>query len=235
MVGWILVLPGSWRGGRWQWHDDMTAAFYASTVSKNGHFSTPLSLITKYNGHSIAQFCHILPGFVWAGLIPFQLHPNFRRKYRRAHRVSGYIFLATACLMVVGFVYIDVQGLVYLHADFPSIPVAQNTTWLPIEIPHQIVFRGIAGWFLVTLLIAIWYAVKRRVSQHRKWIFRHVAAGIWVAVQRLVVLAVNAKLPENQKKTFGDGALLGVFLTFGAAEVAVFGYTFLGYKQARLK
>ena len=50
---------------------------------------------------------------------------------------------------------------------------------------------------------------------------RHVASGIWVAVPRLVVILVSSATPADQKKTFGDGALIGVVLACSAAEIAV--------------
>ena len=224
MVLWILGLPATWRAG-WAWHDRLVAAWYARSIQTLGHFPTPLSLITKYNGHPVAQLCHVLPGAVWAALVPFQLHPAARRRFRRAHRLGGYVFAGTAYLMMGGYVYIDVKGLLYLHADFPQIRPEHNTTHLPVHVvPHEPMFRAVAAWFVVTISLALWHAVRRRFKEHRKWILRHVASGIWVAVQRLVVVMVNSETPAEQKKTFGDGALIGVALTCAAAEIAVWCY-----------
>lgn len=87
MVLWILGLPATWRAG-WAWHDRLVAAWYERSIQTLGHFPTPLNLITKYKGHSVAQLCHTLPGALWAALIPFQLHPVARRRfvYTRAPR-----------------------------------------------------------------------------------------------------------------------------------------------------
>ncbi len=223
MVGWILGLPGSWRAG-WKWHDDLINVWYNRTLKRAGNFPTPLNLVTKYKGHTVAQLCHILPGALWAGIIPFQLHPSARKKFRRWHRLGGYIFVFVAYLMTVGFIYIDCNALIYMHSDFPGIPPYEHTTWLPVHVPHEPVFRVVGGWFAFTISIAAYYATQKKFETHRRWILRHVGAGIWIAVQRLVVIIVNAKTPEGQKKTFGDGAFLGVLLTSAAAEVAVWGY-----------
>ena len=54
MVLWILGLPATWRAG-WAWHDRLVAAWYERSIQTLGHFPTPLNLITKYKGHSVAQ------------------------------------------------------------------------------------------------------------------------------------------------------------------------------------
>ena len=222
MCMWILGFPGTWRGG-WAWHDALIDK-WARNTQKSGHLVTPKTLLTKYKGHPVAQLCHILPGAVWAGLIPFQLYPGMRKSFRKAHRAGGYLFAGTAYLMMVGFAYIDVKGLLYIHADFPHIPAEHNTTALPVHVPHEPVFRGVAAWFLITISLAVWHAAHRRFSQHRKWILRHIASGIWVAVQRLYVGISNGKTPAEQKIAFGDGAVVGVVLCCAAAELAVWGY-----------
>lgn len=219
MVAWILGLPGSWRAG-WDWHDRYIREWFDSTSD----FPTPLNLITKYKGHTLVQMCHILPGALWAGIIPFQLHPGFRKRYRRAHRASGYVFAFTACIMMVGFYHIVSRKLTYMHTDFPSLELDAHTTWLPFRIPHEPVFTAVGVWFLWTMGMAVWHAINSRTENHRAWILRHVASGIWVALQRLFVAAVRPKGPENQKKTFGDGALIGLVLTVCAAEAAIYGY-----------
>ena len=235
MVVWILGLPASWRAG-WQWHDTLTQYWYDNILRSGSHFPTPLHLVTKYKGHSIAQFAHVLPGALWAGLVPFQLHPSARKRYRRWHRRFGYCFVAVSYLMTAGFMYIDRMGLVYIHADFPRIKAEHNTTWLPFNVPHEPLFRLVSGWFVLTITMAVWYATRGRFHNHRIWILRHVGSGIWISVQRLVVIMVNAKKPENQKKTFGDGALVGVLLTCIAAEMAVWGYIYLQrYEEDRRK
>jgi len=223
MVLWILGLPATWRAG-WAWHDRLVAAWYERSIQTLGHFPTPLNLITKYKGHSVAQLCHTLPGALWAALIPFQLHPVARRRFRRAHRLGGYVFTGSAYLMMVGFAYIDAKGLVYLHSDFPQIHPDHNTTRFPVHVPHEPVFRMVAWWFVVTISLAVWHAVHRRFKEHRRWMLRHVASGIWVALQRLVVILVSSATPADQKKTFGDGALIGVALACSAAEIAVWCY-----------
>ena len=225
MVLWILGLPASWRAG-WQWHDALTKRWYDAVVARETHFPTPLHLITKYNGHSLVQLCHILPGALWAGLIPFQLHPGCRARHRRTHRLCGYVFAATSGLMMFGFWHIDKRKLAYMHADFPEIPLEAHTSWLPpaLRVPHEPLFRGVAVWFCLTISMAVWHATRRRLTEHRKWILRHVGSGIWVAVQRLMVVAVNAEGPAAQKKTFGDAALFAAALTMGVAELAAWGY-----------
>ena len=231
MVLWILVFPATWRAG-WKWHDDQTQDFYTEAIKTTGQYPTPLSLTTKYKGHKIAQFCHILPGCIWSGLIPFQLHPQSRKKYRKQHRYSGYLFTAVAYLMMVGYIYIDVKGLIYIHSDFPNLAIDQHTTHFPVHVPHEPVFRMVGVWFLITISMAVYCAMQNKFQEHRKWILRHVASGIWVAVQRIIVIVMNSKEAKDQKKTFGDGAVVGVMLTVVLAEISIYGM--VGKKRKRL-
>jgi hypothetical protein len=43
--------------------------------------------------------------------------------------------------------------------------------------------RGVGAWFLFTILAAGAAAVRGHREAHYRWVMRHIAAGIWVAVQ----------------------------------------------------
>merc|ERR1711865_615451 len=61
----------------------------------------------------------------------------------------------------------------------------------------------------------------KKFRQHRDFLYRHIGAGIWVAVQRLYVGALSTQIPLEQKMNFGDGAIIGAFITITMAEVAI--------------
>jgi hypothetical protein len=83
------------------------------------------------------------------------------------------------------------------------------------------VFRVVTGWFFLSICIALRKAQQKRYQEHQFYILRHVAAGIWVALQRIYVLVVAARTPEGQKAAFGDGAVVGILITTIAAELGI--------------
>lgn len=136
MVVWILFAPGSWLIGRSKLHDD----FLTHLGDQNS--VVPPETLTKYAGHTAVHLTHILPGALWAGLIPFQLHPTFRSGWPRTNRIFGYTFFASAFLMSGGIVIIFKRDL-FFEKFFPDSP-PQNMhpslfllAWLFISLAHR--------------------------------------------------------------------------------------------------
>lgn len=50
----------------------------------------------------------------------------------------------------------------------------------------------VGGWFLYTLTRSIQYARRKDFANHQQWMVRHVAGGIWVAPQRLLVGIISS-------------------------------------------
>jgi len=228
MASWVLFAPSSWLVGNSSLHDQLLSQYWDTPhdVPK----MTPKNLIFKYAKHRVVQFTHVLPSAVWSLAVPLQLYPGLRKSYPRLHRVSGYMFTVSALVMMVGLAVIDYRGLYYFKTDFPTIPEHEYMTrWPGIlgKIPHREIFLGLGVWFTVTLLYSICKAQQKRFNQHRAFVYRHIAAGIWVAVQRIYVgfmatFVMKENTPEEQKMNFGDGAIAGALLTMCLAEVAVF-------------
>ena len=117
MVVWILYFPGSWLIGRSQFHDDLIMPALDGKV-------IPVEIVTKYEGHNLVQLTHILPGAIWAGAIPFQLNPSFRKRHPVAHRRIGYTFLSCSLLMAMGIFIILHRKLSFEHF-FEDLPPKQ--------------------------------------------------------------------------------------------------------------
>ena len=221
MVGWVLVFPGSWMGGRWKLHDDWIEESFDKYAAV---FPTPKSLITKYQHHPSVQLTHILPAAFWALLVPIQIHPDVRRRYRRAHRWLGRLFVALSLAVFAGLLIIDARGLVFILSDFPTIEPHAHMSKIGLQwLDHMALFRGIGLYFLLSILLAVQRARAKDFAGHQRWIFRHIGSGLWVAVQRIYVgvMMTEANTPEDQKANFADGATLGAALTIVTAEVAI--------------
>ena len=88
MVVQILVAPASWLLERSSWHQEVMMPF----LRKKLFFRlVPEVILSKYQGHTLVQFTHVVPGAFWAGIIPFQLHSTWRKSHRKAHRFMGYL------------------------------------------------------------------------------------------------------------------------------------------------
>ena len=77
------------------------------------------------------------------------------------------------------------------------------------------------SWFLATACLALRAAQRRDFAAHKRWIYRHVGAGIWVAIQRMYLELVVNETALQQKSNFGRGAGIGWLITVTCAELAV--------------
>lgn len=215
MVGWVLILPSSWLYGNSEWHDQLM------TRTPPYKFA-PVSLLSKYTGHRAVQFLHILPSAAWSASLPLQLNPWVRKKYPGLHRTTGYACIITAQFMTVGYVLIDLRGLMFHEHDFPQFKSNQHMSKLGLGwMPHKFLARFLAMWFSSTAIAALYFARTRDFPRHQAWVIRHVGSGIWVALQRLYVGYHAATSPATQKAVFADGLVLAASFTIVVAELAV--------------
>ena len=186
MVGWILVAPASWLIPRSTWHRDVLLPL----LERMGGFRVvPVVIITKFQEHTLVHFTHILPAAIWAGIIPFQLHPTWRHQHRQLHRILGYVFVATALSIATGIGIIVQRKLTYDHS-FPDLPPQNPLT----HAGSPPALAGLAFWFAGTALYAAHLARTKQYAQHKVWIVRHVATGIFVAIQRFICIPLGVAI-----------------------------------------
>lgn len=213
MVFWILVLPSSWLVGFSETHDNFIRYFLPEDETQ-----VSPRVILKYGGHPLIKACHILPGAVWSGSIPFQLHPGFRKINRSLHRKIGYIFLGTSILMSFGIYLIVSRGLTFEN-DYPN--VSKQTKFE--EISLKLIFPLMTSWFVFTAIMAVVKARSKDFVSHKKYIYRHIASGLWVAIQRLIVIFSGPqKDAQHMRQLFGRSGEIGYLITFGFAELSIF-------------
>ena len=191
----------------------------------------PASLVLKYREHAVVCFTHVLPASAWSLLAPFQLHPGWRKRYLSAHRWTGRVFFAASASMLYGYFEIHKRGLHFHLTDFA--PGTRGSFWLPASFPFVWFEHVCAAWFAYAGARALFAIVVRRdVARHRFWTWRHVAAGLSVALQRVFVFAHHALFalargdgaaatPGMQKPIFADSLVYGACAAVAFAEACV--------------
>lgn len=228
MVFWILIFPAS----SFQEHSEWRRVLFAKVTPPDG--VTPADIITKYQHQTLVQRTHILPGAVWAVLVPIQLlNPTILRgrRYRTVHRYAGYIFLSSVLLMSLGVVAIVYKDLTFedyfaeqwdedQHAGAPVVSASSVASTKASLLLGSIYFAG-------TALVAVRAARDGRIRDHQHAILRHVGSGLWIALQRILVVWVIGPLvgqpvpPAHQRWYFMVAAYIGTVLTVGGAELAI--------------
>lgn len=216
MVCWIVIFPSSWLMGHSKDHD-----IWVNRTLVEPYDGTQFSprVVTKYEGHPEVQFSHILPAAIWSAAIPFQLHQGFRKNYKAAHRTTGYAFLFSSLLMTAGIFIIVAKKLTY-ESDYEG--------WAPPVKPLEermakALIMGLGLWFGYTAIMSINEARKKRFQSHKHYIYRHIGSGLWVAVQRVLVIGFGPRPnAEAMRNFFGNAAYSGVAITLCLAELAVY-------------
>jgi Predicted membrane protein (DUF2306) len=176
MMVWILIFPSSVLV--LVEHSSFHRHAIVSLMGHAGSFMAP-DLVTKYQGYHLVQWLHILPGALWALLIPIQLHSRVRKRYRTAHTILGYVFGVISLLIGVSVVIIYWQELSFEHfyPDLEPFPWSSAPGILLLAL-----------YFVGTMACSIYQAaVRNDFHCHRKWMVRHIAAGIWTSVQRILL------------------------------------------------
>lgn len=214
MVFWILVFPSSGFQGR--------CAFLDKLLERSPKHIPPL-LIQKFKDQSAVHWTHTFPSVIWSAFVPFQIHPGFRNRNRRLHRIMGYTFMAASAIMMVGVVIIFQRDLLFIKflSDVPSGAFFVS----------EVAVALMGAWFFWTAIRAMIEVRRRRFAEHQFWIVRHIGSGLWVAVMRILIILVKPLFDPpfhhgsvtqmTQGKVFSYVGCLGMLITVSTSEYAV--------------
>jgi hypothetical protein len=224
MMGWILVFPSALWYEHSTIHRTLVELWFESVSSTSAGVNRgvgPVSpdLITKYQGQYLVQLLHIFPGACWSALVPLQLNTKFRHDHRALHKVLGYAFVATASFVGMGVFVIIWRGLFYenFFHDIPPLTYSSSPGILLLTI-----------YYLGTIFRAFYFVTLKSPSdyhQHSVWIVRHVAAGIWIAIQRILLVSPlynqSPMTRIQQRNIFGHSATVSLIVTILFGEILV--------------
>ena len=224
MMVWILVFPSALWYEHSTMHRTLLVHWFESTSSYNngvnrGIGSVSSDLITKYQGQYVIQLLHIFPGAVWAAIVPLQLSTRFRREHPSLHKSLGYLFVGTACLVGMGVFVIIHKGLFFenFFQDLPPLTYSSSSGILLLT-----------AYYLGTIFLAFYFVAfksHRDFYGHSVWIVRHVASGIWIALQRILLGSPLYNQPPmtriQQRLAFGHAALVSICFTILFGEILI--------------
>jgi hypothetical protein len=148
-----------------------------------------------------------------------------RKRYRTAHTILGYVFGVISLLIGVSVAIIYWQELSFEHF-YPDLEPFPGSSAPGILL--------LALYFVGTMAYSIYQAaVRHDFHCHRKWMVRHIAAGIWTSVQR-ILLAIGLISPppsrEGQRFVFPFTFVVALGTTMFIGERTVH---LLNQQQAR--
>ncbi|KAG2500777.1 hypothetical protein HYH03_001539 [Edaphochlamys debaryana] len=188
MVTFVFISPATWLDGFVPgWHERLLA------ISELPFVPTPIDITTKYGPHPAVKLTHTLPSGVWALCAASQLTPSLRTSRPTLHRWAGRVMLlGSAPLMTAGYVLMERRGLVtaFQFDGTEQLDEAGERVKVPPSPSGLLVLRLLMVWFMWTALAAVAAARSRRYDKHATWAVRHIASGIWVVVQRLLLSIV---------------------------------------------
>eukprot|EP00931_Biecheleriopsis_adriatica_P118664 TRINITY_DN94010_c0_g1_i1.p1 TRINITY_DN94010_c0_g1~~TRINITY_DN94010_c0_g1_i1.p1 ORF type:complete len:354 (+),score=52.74 TRINITY_DN94010_c0_g1_i1:52-1113(+) len=237
MFLWVFFLPGS----AWIGSDVERDAWVKQTYEQYFEFFAPSSIILKYKSLGpLVELTHALPGAVWALLAPLQLSPPVREvQGGLLHRALGRLMLLAAGVLMCGYALIDANSLYADVSDFAghgggiadSLDAFNSQSLAGALPPFNLGgVRFLAAWFVFTgvMTFSTVQSNKPDFSSHRHWALRHIAVGLWVAMQRPLFAAVRvlqgaalgsaASLPEVQADAFYYSAYFVTALYVVVAE-----------------
>uniref|UniRef100_A0A7S3PVE7 Uncharacterized protein n=1 Tax=Chaetoceros debilis TaxID=122233 RepID=A0A7S3PVE7_9STRA len=234
MLMWILVLPATVfldtekKDTIWN-RIHQKAGF---NILNSSPFMPP-RILSKYDRQTLVQFTHQIPGAVWVACIPLQFHPSIRRTYLNFHRYVGRLFVTSSFVCMMGAVVIHMkklstenflEGVEIIMLPLPFLNISVISFWECMT----------GAWFIYTVSESISYVRRKEIQNHQIWIVRHVASGLWVAVQRLLMgpsafatnkiaalIGANVTAGYKHRIIFYAPMLIGQCVTFGVGEYAV--------------
>jgi Predicted membrane protein (DUF2306) len=157
------------------------------------------ALDAGFSAHRALTLVHIVPGFLFMALVPFQFVNRIRSRHIAWHRWSGRI------LMILGFI-IGSSALVmsYTMAIGGASETAATTFFAIL--------------FLLFLSLGFWNIRQGNIAHHREWMIRAFGVALGVATTRPIVGAFFATGRLSPHEFFGAAFWLGFTTTLLAAE-----------------
>ncbi len=148
----------------------------------------------RFGAVPATHFAHALGGAVFGILGPVQFSNALRRRFGRAHRILGRVFVAAGIGLAL--------SALRLLWVFPDV-----VTW-PLTLVRLILALALGA----ALTIAVQAARAGRRTQHRAWMIRAYAIGMGAATQALVMLPIAIATGAALNGALADGVFIAAWV-----------------------
>ncbi|WP_424978353.1 DUF2306 domain-containing protein [Leisingera sp. S232] len=152
----------------------------------------------RYADHPISSAVHLLPGLVFFLIGPLQFHARLRR-YRRLHRVLGYVFVVAGLFSSV--------GVMHMVLVFPALGgfLTQVVTY--------VLCLGMSG----MMILAVLKIRQRDMQTHQRLMRLAFAIGMSVSTARYFIHAADTVFGVPFEQSFSVASALGVIVNLAVA------------------
>lgn len=204
VVGWGLVALLVFTG---------LSAIFGRTGFMIGALSEPIAnpeevfnaFDIRYYTNAMATILHLGPGFFVMVLGPLQFMRGVRKKYIKAHRISGRIFVLCGIIGAFSGIAIGVFDP-FMGVGDQGFNESMATAFFSLFI-------------LLSLVMALVRIKQRNFGQHREWMIRAFALMLAIATERLMLTALMATTGIEIAVLFGTTFWMAGVSNMAAAEL----------------
>jgi hypothetical protein len=147
-----------------------------------------------------AYYSHVLLGGLILVIGFFQLNPKSNQRYRRLHRVFGYIY-------VLGILFFSAPGGLVMSLFIGRGPWVQASFLLQVTL-----------WFFCTAM-ALYKILKRDIKAHRQWMWRSYALTLAAITLRVYIFFSSFHYDLTQPQAYATIAWLSWLPNLLIAEI----------------
>lgn len=196
-LGWVSLAYLAWVVGQDSWERTQFGLDAMSGVIPE---LDPFN--ERYRTGPVLTLFHTVPGLLFVTLGPLQFMGVVRRRFPLLHRASGRIFL------VIGVTSGIAAFLMTLRFPIWGMPL------------NLVISGGFALFMVFAFLNAFRHVKARRFADHREWMIRGFAAGMSVAVFRVLLDDVLPRLGmESFDLRWNTVVVVSFPVTLGVAEL----------------
>lgn len=195
VVGWLIM---AWMV--WTIVNSSIMRSYFSIGALAGQIPELDPFNERYRQNPWLTMMHTAPGILFAILGPIQFMTPVRNRFRKAHRISGRVFLVIG--MLSGISALLITFVFPMFGTGRNVPIA--SIW--------------ALWMLFSFVMAFRNVKNRNFLAHREWMIRGFIAGMAVSVFRILQGYVFAPLGYDFNASWDVVVWLAPAICIPAAE-----------------
>jgi len=154
----------------------------------------------NFRTYPIARMSHMLPGFVYMILAPFQFVPKIRARYPKFHRINGRLVLLLSIVLIPsGIIFAFLHPYVGFKEQVPTVF-------------YTVLYLGCVAMGLRSIY-------RRRFAEHREWMIRVYAFGLGIYSIRVWYSLFLHLSDQPSTEFFASSFWIGIAANLVVAEI----------------